>query len=119
MGVLPPFFVQKSGFGLWGSKFLSPTLIIYLLVKSDLVYFWLIFGILPQFFAQKSGFGLLGVKIFISNLNHLLVLAYPENLSSIGLMVEAEDTFRGAGAGASGGASARGDYTENLSLIGF
>ena len=38
-------------------------------------------------------------------------------------MVEAVDTFRGAGAGAGAGASAsasaRGDYTENLSLIGF
>ena len=43
------------------------------------------FWVLPRFFAQKSGFGLWGVKIFIPNLNHLLVLAYPENLSQIQL----------------------------------
>ena len=47
-----------------------------------------------------------GVIFFIPNLDPLLALAYPENLSSIGLMVEAVDTFRGAGAGASAGAGA-------------
>ena len=64
-----------------------------------------------------------GVKFFIPHDDPLLGLAYPENLSSIGLMVEAVDTFRGAGAGAGvgagAGAGARSDYTENLSLIGF
>ena len=34
-------------------------------------------------------------------------------------MVEAVDTFHGAGAGADAGAGVRCDYTENLSLIGF
>ena len=51
-------------------------------------------------FGQKSIFGLGGVKFFITNLDHLLGLNYPESSSSIGLMVEAVDTFRGAGAGA-------------------
>ena len=37
------------------------------------------------FIAQKSSFDLGGVKIIIPNLNHLLVLAYPENLSQIRL----------------------------------
>ena len=64
-----------------------------------MVYFWLIFGVLPQFLAQKSGVGSGGVKIFIPNLNHLLVLAYPENLSPIGLMVKAVDTFCAMGTG--------------------
>ena len=71
-----------------------------------------------------------GVNFFIPNVDPLLGLAYPENLSSIGLMVEAVDTFRGAGAGAVPVlvlvlvpvpvlVGARCDYTENLSLIGF
>ena len=47
-----------------------------------------------------------GVIFFIPNVDPLLGLAYPENLSSIGLMVEAVDTFRGASAGAGAGASA-------------
>ena len=55
--------------------------------------------------------------MFIPNVDLFLGLAYSENFSSIGLMVEAVDTFRRAGAGA--GAGARGYYTENLSLIGF
>ena len=54
-------------------------------------------------------------EIFLSpNVDPLLVLAYPENLRSIGLMVEAVDTFVvrcGTGAGA------RSDDTENLSLF--
>ena len=41
----------------------------------------------------------MGVKFFISNLDHLLGLNYPESLSSIGLMVEAVDTFCGTGTG--------------------
>ena len=45
-----------------------------------------------------------GVIFFIPNLDLLLGLTYPENLISIGLMVEAVDTFRGAGAGAGAGA---------------
>ena len=45
-----------------------------------------------------------GVKFVIPHDNLLLGLAYPENLRSIGLMVEAVDTFRGAGAGAGAGA---------------
>ena len=36
----------------------------------------------------------------ITNLDHLFGLAYPENLSSIGLMIEAVDTFCGTSAGA-------------------
>ena len=75
-----------------GGKIVIPNLIIYwswptqkIWVKSELVYFWLIFGVLPWFFAQKSSFGLWGVKIFVPNLNHLLVLDYPENLSKIRL----------------------------------
>ena len=39
------------------------------------------------------------VKFFIPNLVHLFGLAYPENLSSIGLMVEAVDTLCGTGMG--------------------
>ena len=103
-GVYPDFLPKNRVLAYGGSKFLSPTLIIYwswttlkIWVKSDLVYFWLIFGDLPWFLAQKLGFGLGWVKNFIPNLNHLLVLAYPENLSSIGLMVEAVDTFCGTG----------------------
>ena len=53
-------------------------------------------GVLPPFFAQKLIFGLGGVNFFVTNLDYLLGLNYPENLSSIGLMVEAVDTFRGA-----------------------
>ena len=59
--------------------------------------------------------------MFITNVDSLFGLAHPENLSSIGFMVEAVDTFHGAsaGVGAGAGAGARSDYTENLSLIGF
>ena len=75
----------------------------------------------PPPFLPKIEFWLGGIKFFIPNVDPLLGLGYPENLSSIGLMVEAVDTFHsaGAGAGAGAGASARDDYTENLSLIGF
>ena len=46
------------------------------------------------------------MKVFILNVDPLLVLTYPENLSSIGFMVEAVDTFRSASAGAGAGAGA-------------
>ena len=48
--------------------------------------FWLILrgGGLPQpLFAKKSDFGVDGVKNFVANIDHSLVLAYPENLSQI------------------------------------
>ena len=45
--------------------------------------FWLIWGVLPPFSAKKSGIGFEGVKIFVTNFDHLLVLAYPENFSQI------------------------------------
>ena len=72
-------------------------------------------------FCLKSNFGCRGVIFFIPNVDSVLGLAYPENLSSIGLIIEAVDTFQGAGAsaGASAGVGARCYYTENLSLIGF
>ena len=54
-------------------------------VKSDWVYFLLDFKGYTPFFCPKIGFWLMGVKILIPNLNHLLVLAYPENLSQIRL----------------------------------
>ena len=68
-------------------------------------------------FAQKFSFGLRGVKMFIPNLDHLLGLAFPENLSSIGLMVEAVDEFCGQGrAGEGRGGEGTGcDYIDNLS----
>ena len=53
---------------------------------------------MPPLFCLKSSFGSGWVKYFILNVDPLLGLAYPENLSSIGLMVEAVDTFCGAGA---------------------
>ena len=62
------------------------------------------------------------MNFFMIILIHLLGLNYPENLSSIGLMVKAVDTFHSAGAvrcGAGAGAGARSDYTENLSQIRF
>ena len=62
-----------------------------------MVEFWADFGFFDPFFGQKSIFGLGGVKSFIPNLDHLLGLNYPESLSSIGLMVEAVDTFCGTG----------------------
>ena len=54
------------------------------------------------------------IKFFITNIDHLLKLNYPENLSSIGLMVEAVDTFCGTGRGRDGDGMA-GDYRDNLS----
>ena len=53
----------------------------------------------PPLFCLKSSLGLGGVKIFLPNVDHLLGLSYPENLSSIGLMVEAVDTLCGTGTG--------------------
>ena len=47
-------------------------------------------------FCLKIGFWLRGGIFLITKLDNLFGLAYPENLSSIGLMVEAVDTFRGA-----------------------
>ena len=59
----------------------------------------------PPPFCRKIGFWLRGgQKIFIPNLIHLFGLTFPENLSSIRLMVKAVDTFRGAGASASASA---------------
>ena len=79
-------------------------LIIYLawpslkiLAQSDLVEIFADFGVPPPFFCLKIGFWLRGVKIFLPNLVHLFDLAFPENLSSIGLMVEAVDEFCGTG----------------------
>ena len=46
--------------------------------------FGLILGFLPPFW-PKIDFRLRGVKFFITNLDHLLGLNYPENLSSIRL----------------------------------
>ena len=60
-------------------------------------------GVFIFFFAQKSDFGFWGVNFFVINLDHFLGLNYAEILSSIGLMVEAVDTFwcsAGACAGA-------------------
>ena len=45
----------------------------------------------PLFFCLKSDFGLGEVEIFILSLDHILGLAYPESLRSMGLMVEAVD----------------------------
>ena len=53
----------------------------------------------PPPFCLKSSFGEGGVIIFIPNVDPLLGLAYPENLISIGLMVEAVDEFCGRGRG--------------------
>ena len=53
---------------------------------------------LSPFFAKKSGLGSGGLNFFITNLVHLLGLNFPENLSSIGLMVKAVDTFCSSGA---------------------
>ena len=52
----------------------------------------------PPSFCLNRVLGEGGVIFIIPNLDPLLGLAYPENLSSIGLMVEAVDTFRSAGA---------------------
>ena len=53
--------------------------------------------------------------------NELLILAYPENLVKIGLLVEAVDTFCGTGTGtARDGHGTHCDYIDNLSLsFGF
>ena len=51
----------------------------------------------PPLFGLKSDFDLGDVKIFIPNLDHLFVLFFPENLSSIVLMVENVDEFCGRG----------------------
>ena len=59
--------------------------------KPKCIIGWLIYE------NKKMGFGLAGVAFFITNLDHLFGLAYPENLSSIGLMVEAVDTLCGTG----------------------
>ena len=68
-------------------------------------------------FGQKSIFGLGEVKFFITNLDYLLGLNYPESLSSIGLMVEAVDTFCGTARDgmAWGRHGMAGDYIDNLS----
>ena len=81
----------------------------------------LILGGFTPIFCQKSVFGLGGVKFFTTNLDHLLGLNFPESLSSIGLMVEAVDTFRGVVRCWCGAVLVqvwvRSDYTENLSQI--
>ena len=53
--------------------------------QSDLVEFWADFWFVDTLFGQKSIFCLEGVKFFITNLDHILGLNYPENLSSIRL----------------------------------
>ena len=65
---------------------MSPTLIIYwfkltlkIRVKSEMVEFLADFGGFTPLFCQKIGFWLRGVKNFVTNFDHLLVLAYPEN----------------------------------------
>ena len=50
-------------------------------MKSKLVEFLLNLVDFTPLFAKKSDFGLGGLKISVTNFDHLLVVAYPENLS--------------------------------------
>ena len=58
-----------------------------ILAKSELVEFCVGLGVFtpPSFFAKKLNFSLSVVNFFVTNFDHLLVLAYPENLSQIGV----------------------------------
>ena len=80
--ILLLFAIKPTPVGMMTHRFVKSTQLLFLMWR------------------KKDILALRWVKNFIPNLNHLLVLAYPENLSSIGLMVEAVDTFRGASASA-------------------
>ena len=123
---VPPFFAKKFGFGLDRVKnvhqpwsFIGVSLPWKFEPNLSWCSFLLTFCVLAPFFAQKSSFGFVGVNFFVTILDHLLGLNYPENLSSIGLMVEAVDTFCGmgmdTGTGTGTGTGTAGDYMDNLS----